>query len=271
MTFRKKVFLVLEETTEPKSLSWYFDLFLINLIVLNVVAVILETVDGIYNPLSIFFTGFEYFSITFFAIEYLLRVWAIIESPKKRHPIKGRLNYMYSFLGIVDLLAFLPFFLPFLGIDFRFIRMLRLLRLFRLMKITRYFGTLELISNVVKNKRVELSITITLLALILIFTSSLMYFVEHTAQPEAFSSIPATMWWGVATLTTVGYGDMYPFTPLGRFLGAVIAVLGLGFFALPAGILSSGFAEEIKKRKTKPHKNKANGKCPHCGKSLKGQ
>ncbi|MFN6946642.1 MAG: ion transporter [Cytophagaceae bacterium] len=265
MTFKRKIFHILEEADSKDSLSWYFDLFLIILIALNILAVIFETVDSIYLPFKTLFDGFEMFSVIFFSIEYLLRVWVITESPKYKKPVAGRLGYMSSFLGMVDLLAFLPFYLPFMGIDLRFVRILRILRLFRLMKVTRYFGTLNLISSVIRRKRIELAITVSFLILILIFVSCLMYFVEHEAQPGVFTSIPTTMWWGVATLTTVGYGDMYPVSPLGRFFGAIISILGLGFFALPAGILSSGFAEELKRQKKRKNKRKKD-KCPTCGK-----
>jgi voltage-gated potassium channel len=136
--------------------------------------------------------------------------------------------------------------------DLRFVRVLRLLRLSRLIKLGRYSDSLKTLGNVFKGKKEELLITAFALAILLILASSLMYFAENEVQPQAFSSIPAAMWWGIATLTTVGYGDIYPVTTLGKLMGSVIAVLGIGMFALPAGILSSGFAEKIKKAERRP-------------------
>lgn len=164
-------------------------------------------------------------------------------------------------MALVDLLAVLPFFLQFIGVDLRFVRAFRLMRLFRLAKAARYVTALHLFRAVARSKREELVLTTCVLALLLLVASSSMYFAEHGAQPEEFSSIPATMWWAVATLTTVGYGDVIPVTVFGRFLGSAVAILGIGLFALPTAILGSGFVEEIAKTK-QPQR------CPHCGKEL---
>jgi len=150
-------------------------------------------------------------------------------------------------------------FIPF---DLRFIRAIRLIRLFRLFKLGRYSVAIKLFGRVLKGKREELFITAFAIFILLTISSSLLYYVEHKAQPEVFSSIPAAMWWGVATLTTVGYGDIYPITSLGKFLGAIISLLGIGLFAMPAGILSAGFIEEIRKKKETAKT------CPHCGEKL---
>ena len=139
---------------------------------------------------------------------------------------------------------------------------MRLIRLFRLFKLGRYSAAIKLFGRVLKAKREELFITAFAIFIILTISSSLLYYVEHKAQPEVFSSIPAAMWWGVATLTTVGYGDIYPITTLGKFLGAIISLLGIGLFAMPAGILSAGFIEEIRKTKETAKT------CPHCGEKL---
>ncbi|KKO18591.1 MAG: Cyclic nucleotide-gated potassium channel [Candidatus Brocadia fulgida] len=135
----------------------------------------------------------------------------------------------------------------FLPLDLRFIRALRLFRLFRILKMGRYSESIRTLGNVLKEEKEALAITVFAVLILLVVASSLMYFVENAAQPEAFSSIPEAMWWGVATLTTVGYGDICPITPLGRFLGAIIALLGIGTIAVPAGIVTSGFAGRFKK------------------------
>jgi voltage-gated potassium channel len=137
------------------------------------------------------------------------------------------------------------------------------LRLARWLKIARYSQALDTLGRVLRSRKAELGITAFLGLLLLLFASSLMYFVEHEAQPRVFSSIPSAMWWGVVTLTTVGYGDIYPVTSLGKFIGGAIEILGIGLFALPAGIVASGFAEELQRRK-----QERGHQCPHCGKEF---
>jgi voltage-gated potassium channel len=237
--------------------------FIVALITLNVLSVILETVKSLSTQYEAFFHNFELFSVIIFTIEYLLRLWTANMEEGYKHPIIGRGKWALTPLAMVDLLAILPFYLPvFIPLDLRFIRALRLFRLFRLLKMGRYSESMKTFGNVIKNKKEELFVTLFGLTILLVIASSLMYYFENAAQPEAFSSIPAAMWWGVATLTTVGYGDVYPITPIGKFLGAIIAILGIGMFALPAGILGSGFVEEMQKKRTK-HRV-----CPHCGEDI---
>jgi len=222
---------------------------------------LLETVDTIAASYSSFFHIFEIVSIVVFTVEYLIRFWICTADQRYRHPVFGRVRYIVTPMAVVDLLAILPFYLPLLiPFDLRFSRALRLMRLFRVFKFGRYTSALHILGRVLRNKKAELYICIFTIMILLIVASSIMYFVERQAQPEQFSSIPATMWWGVATLTTVGYGDVYPVTVFGKLIGALIAVLGIGMFALPAGILASGFAEEFLRDERK--------KCPHCGRAI---
>ncbi len=253
------------EILEISSVDLYsrtFSIFIMSLISLNVLAVILETVESISLRYELFFTTFEMFSVAIFTIEYLLRLWTCTADKRFENPITGRLRFAVTPLAVVDLFAVLPFYLPLIfPFDTRFIRILRLFRLFRAFKMVRYSDSLKLMGNVLKAKKEEIVITLFIMVILLIFTSSLIYLVEHEAQPQAFSSIPASMWWGVVTLATVGYGDIYPITPLGKFFGAIISILGIGMFALPTGILASGFIEEIRKKQGKLI-------CPHCGKVI---
>lgn len=249
MSLKRRIFDTLEIGKGFDKLSKRFDIFLMSLIVLNAAAVILETVPSIHRNYHQVFVYFEYFSVFVFTTEYLGRVWTCTYMKKYRHPVLGRLRFMTSFLPLIDLLAILPFYLPlFVSLDGRFLRMLRLFRLVRIFKMGRYSSAFNMIMRVVSKRREELLVILTIVFVLLILASSLMYYVEHEAQPEAFRSIPDTMWWGVATLTTVGYGDVYPITPLGRLLAAFIAILGVGIFALPAGIIASGFDSEIKEK-----------------------
>lgn len=248
-TIKKGILNTIDKAEDPNSLSRYFDVFIVSLILLNVLAVILETVQSLYNQYKLVFIYFEYFSVGIFTIEYIIRVWACTVIEKYKHPVIGRLKYMISAEAIIDLLAILPFYLPrILALDARFLRILRLFRLLRVFKLGRYSYAFQSIVNVIKKRKEELLTSLAFLIVILILASSLMYYIEHEAQPEAFTSIPATMWWAVATLTTVGYGDIFPITPLGKLLGAFIAILGVGVFALPAGIIATGFESEISKK-----------------------
>jgi voltage-gated potassium channel len=206
-------------------------------------------------------TGFEYFSIVIFTVEYLLRVWtAPLKFPNSNIPC---LRYIVSFMAVIDLCAILPFYLPFvINVDLRFMRILRLFRLLRILKLNRYNNSLDLIGRVFKNEKEKILMTIFITILMLLLASSAMYYIENAVQPDKFPNILATLWWAVATLTTVGYGDVYPVTVLGKMLSGVIAILGIGLVALPSGIISSGLIQEVSNEK------KEKRVCPHCGKEL---
>lgn len=233
-----------------------FDIFIMSLITVNVAAVIIATVTPIYQAYKPFFQVFELVSVAIFTVEYVGRIWTCTYLDSYREPLIGRIRFMGRPFLIIDLLAILPFFLSGFLLDLRFLRSLRLLRFFRLFKLARYSESMRRFGYVIREKREDLTIAIAATLILLLISSSLMYFAERTAQPEAFSNIPKSLWWGVVTLTTVGYGDVYPITPLGRVLGAIISLLGVGLVALPASILASGFIEEDEH---------VGGTCPHCG------
>ncbi len=264
-SLKKRCYQVLEKGAKDDLLSRRVDIFIVTLIFLNVVSVIVESVKWIRTDFGDYFLVFEWFSIGVFSIEYLLRIWSITENPKYHKSITGRISYFFSFYSLVDLISFLPAFLPFfIKADFRIVRAIRLLRLFRLLKLSRYNKAFKQIKRVMETSREELVVSLFAVLTLLVISSSLMYFVENEIQPESFSSIPATMWWGVATLTTVGYGDVYPVTDLGRFLAGLMAILGIGIFALPAGILANGFAASKPEELNEEEKTKKQV-CPNCG------
>jgi voltage-gated potassium channel len=236
---------------------------LLNLILLNLFAVILETVPSLAAAYGGAFSAFERFSVAVFSVEYILRVWSCTSSARYKHAVWGRVRFALSPLALIDLAAIAPAYLPGdVFLDLRYARVVRLVRLLRVLKMARYSRTLRTFSNVVSAKAWDLGVIGFFLVVLLIVSSISMFFAEHQAQPDVFSSVPAAMWWGVVTLTTVGYGDIFPVTPLGKLIGALIALVGIGFFALPAGILAAGFAEEI-------HKGREEKRCcPHCGKEL---
>ena len=262
---RRWVYNLLFNSKRKGDLGWWFDAFIITLIVVNTIAIILESVDSISMPYDDFFRKFETYSVIVFTIEYVLRVWTANSIPKYKRPVLGNIKYMFSAFAIIDFLAILPFYLPFFGIDLRFLRIMRIFRFFRTLKIIRYISAIVIISNVFKSKKNELVISFIFMFFVLLISSSLMYYVENEVQPDVFRSIPETMWWGIATLTTVGYGDIYPITALGKLLGGIIALIGIGLFALPAGILASGFSEELTRRRMQSNE------CPACGQCIKNQ
>lgn len=263
-TLRSRTFELLELEESRRGFARPLNVALAVLIVLNVAAVALETVASLAGRYAAAFAGFERFSLAVFSLEYLLRLWSCVEDPRYARPVAGRLRYMVTPMALVDLLAIAPGLVPNERFDLRFVRSLRLLRLLSAFKMARYTASLQTLGRVLRARRSELAITALAGGLILVCAASGIYFAEHDAQPETFSSIPAAMWWGIVTLTTVGYGDAYPVTVAGKLLASVIAVLGIGLFALPAGIIANGFAEEMRRGRDAAHAKR----CPHCGKAL---
>jgi voltage-gated potassium channel len=300
---------ILNGTKIRTPASVVFNWFILSLILLNVIAVTLETLESVRAVYEAQLYAFELFSVIAFTLEYVARLWCAPAGPRvtlkrleegravgdaeeiaalqidheEELELAGsRLRWAITPMALVDLVAVLPSLLPaVLGIDMRFLRALRLLRFFRLLKVARYSRTLNRFRLVLREKKEELLVSFFVLFLCLILASSTMYYVEREAQPEAFGSIPHSMWWAVATLTTVGYGDVYPISAMGRVLSAVIAIAGIGLFGLPAGILASGFMEEIDKSKEQlktlaaayqpaPPPSAAEGAaCPHCGEAIR--
>jgi voltage-gated potassium channel len=228
--------------------SKVFDVFIITLIGLNVLAIVLGSVKDIYTDYQAFFNGFEVFSVVIFSIEYLLRMWACVEESSGRyiHPVKGRLRFAFTPMALIDLVAILPFYLGmFVSLDLRFLRALRLVRI---LKLTRYSSAINLLLNVFKEEAPSFGAALFILVIILVFASTGIFLFEHEMQPETFSSIPAALWWAVATLTTVGYGDVIPITTGGKIFGIGVMIVGIGMVALPAGILASAFSQQLHQR-----------------------
>ena len=259
---RKRIYEILTYSKVNDNMGKAFSIFIVTLISLNVIAIILESVKSIYVLMPELFKSFEYVSVFIFSIEYILRIWSSVENPRYKKLITGRLRFIAAPMSLIDLLAILPFYLPFTGIDLRFLRVLRMMRILRIAKLGRYSQSLQILNRVILSKKEQLICIVFILFLLLIISSALLYDTENEAQPDKFSSIPASMWWAITTLTTVGYGDMCPVTSMGKILAAIIAVLGIGMFALPTGVIGAGFMEEI----TKHPKTTT---CEHCGKKTK--
>jgi voltage-gated potassium channel len=245
---RRQAYAILENVADEPAARW-LNRLLIGLIIANVAAIVLGSVTSINVRYRAWFAAFEWLSIILFTFEYLARVWAAVERNDGRYqaPVWGRLHYMLSPLALIDLLAILPFYLAFLvPVDLRF---MRIFRLFLIFKLTRYHASMSLLGRVVRNEARPIAAALFVLATLLMVAASFAFIAEHEAQPEVFASIPDAMWWAIVTMTTVGYGDMVPVTTFGKVIGGAIAVLGLGMVALPAGLLASGFSEQLHQRK----------------------
>lgn len=245
-TFRQRVYSTMNPDIHSGDLHAVFDIFMGGVIFLSVVAVMLESVSDVHDVLAHEFHIFDMITVAIFSIEYLFRVYSCVEDPEYEDPITGRLRYMISPSALVDLIAVLPFYLTFMvQIDLRFLRVIRLLRL---LKFTRYSTAMSTLTEVFEEQLPSLSAALFITMVVVVFSASVVYLVEHEVQPEKFTSIPESTYWAVITLLSVGYGDIYPVTPVGQFFTMIISMLGLGLVAMPTGIIASGFSEKMRER-----------------------
>ncbi|MGB2044229.1 MAG: ion transporter [Porticoccaceae bacterium] len=248
-SYQHRVMEILNKDSNQDSVSRACDIFLSVLIILNLVAVCLESVESIDSQYHDLLVAFEWFSVSIFLVEYLLRIWSIAADNRSRAKtaMGRRAKYIFSFTGLIDLAAILPSILPLImgGVDLRWLRVLRLVRL---LKISHYSSALEDLFSAVYEERRSFAAALYLMAIALFLSSSMMYLAEYEVQPENFSSIPATMWWSLITLTTVGYGDVSPITPLGQIIGAFTALMGVCTVALLTGIVASAFSSQMARR-----------------------
>ena len=260
------VFDIISKDDGDNRASKIFDLLIMSLIVLSIVAIVLESFEELSSKYSAVFRVFEAFTVAVFTVEYLARIWtADLLYPEARHP---RIKYIFSFMALMDLLAILPFYLPFLSADMRYLRMVRLFRLFRLFrvfKLGRYLEALQTIVQVIRLSAARLIISMVLCFFVMLFSAIIMYTVENPVQPEQFPNVISSLWWAICTLTTVGYGDVYPITPIGRFFASIISLVGIGIIAIPTGIIAAGFSTVISDGSEKPAEKKF---CPYCGKKI---
>ncbi len=250
MITKERLLEILEKSKPDDTISWYTEVILSSLILLNLIAVSLESVPSLNNSYSEIFMYFEIFSVIIFSIEYLARIWA--SAAKKdtvyKTTLGKRFSYIFSFTGIIDFLAIVPSILALfiVSVDLRWLRVLRLLRL---LKISHYSTALEDLWSAISHERSSFVAALYLFAIALFFSSAMMYVAEHNAQPDKFRSIPETMWWSLITLTTVGYGDVSPLTPAGKVIGAITAIMGVCVVALLTGIVANAFANQVARRK----------------------
>ena len=248
-TFRQKIHALVFPSAFGGKLQNIFDTFIGVWVIISVVAVVLESVHSVHYLLNLEFVILDTVAVGIFTIEYLMRIYACVEEPKFRHGFLGRLKQARSVSTLIDLLAILPFFLEiFLGhvLDLRF---LRTFRLARLLKLTRYNDSTKILTTVIAREWPVISASAFIMILMVVMTASLGYVFEHEAQPEKFDNIPNSVYWAVITLASVGYGDISPITPVGRFMTVVMALLGIGIFAIPAALLASAFGDQLHKER----------------------
>ncbi|RUR53065.1 potassium channel family protein [Vreelandella populi] len=235
------------EAWHEKGLSKLNQLICV-LILLASLTAILETEPTLRAMAPGLFTALEAIFIGMFTLEYLLRLYAIGEDPRYRG-VTGRIRYIFSFWALVDLLAILPFFLGFMSHNNAFLlRLLRLARILRLARLGRFSQAWSALASALKSRTHELLLSAGVAGLLLLFSSCCLYVVEAAAQPEAFGSVPRALWWSIATLTTVGYGDVTPITALGKFFAGITAVAGIGIIAMPTGILAAAFSDALQNK-----------------------
>jgi voltage-gated potassium channel len=246
-----------------KSLAClFFNYFIMFLILFNMVIVMFDSYSN--SQIDKLYLDIEYFIIIIFSLEYLLRLWTANLLYPEAGFFKSRLRFVFSFLALIDLLAILPLFLPLVfSINLVSLRSLRLIRLVTLLKLNRHTDALTVIATVLKNKSYQLVSSFIVVFIIIGIASIVMFNVESVAQPGVFKNVFSSFWWAVATITTVGYGDIYPITPVGKLLSSLISFLGIGLVAIPTGIISAGFNELTEKNDAKNYKF-----CPYCGKKL---
>ncbi len=245
---KNRVYQIIEKNDSKDILNRIFNYGILTLIVLTIISVVLESFQEFAIKYNNEFEYFEVISVMVFTVEYFLRIWIADIRYSNYNKLKAKIFYVFTFMAMIDLLSILPFYLPMvLPFDLRVLRMFRLTRLFRIFKLNRYSKALNIIGKVIKDKKEELIATIFIMVFIILISATLIYYIEYDIQPSAFPNIVASFWWAIATLTTVGYGDVYPITVLGKILASIIAVTGIGLVALPTGIISSSFMDEIKK------------------------
>lgn len=246
MSVKRRLYYILEAGHPNDRASRAFDWFMVAMIVANVIAAAASTIEPLYGEYRSAFEWFEVLSVAIFTAEYGTRLWVCTEEPVLggRGPIGARLRFAVGPFALIDLLAILPFYLS-LIFPSGDLRMLRVFRLIRFLKLARYSTALATITQVLIEERRALGAALVIMLGLIMLSATALYYAEHDVHAEAFGSIPAAMWWAVATLTTVGYGDVVPLTPIGRVIGGCVMIFGLGMFALPVAIVAAGFSEEI--------------------------
>ena len=248
-SFRAKVFAMLEPTGHSGRLHTYIDNFIVFWIALSITCVIFETVEAVRSLFATEFMVIDILAFSIFTVEYIARVYAAPENPKYKHLSMPRWGHMRSGQAIIDLLTILPFILESFFSQHLDLRFLRVFRLMRMLKLTRYTSAMETLYKVVRREWQVIFASVFVMMLLVVLTASLGYLFEHPAQPDKFENIPQSIYWAVVTLASVGYGDISPITPMGRIMTIILALLGIGIFAIPAALLSSAYSDQLIKER----------------------
>lgn len=245
-TFRQKIHALVFPSEYGGTLHNLFDGFIVVWVVVSVIAVVLESVQSIHYLLNVEFLVLDAVAVGIFSIEYCLRIYCCVEEPGFQKALTGRLKQAKTTSSMIDFLAILPFFLEVFLHHLFDLRFLRVFRLMRLLKLTRHTGATASLAKVLKREWPVMAASGFVMLLLVILTASLGYLFEHEAQPEKFENIPQSIYWAVITLASVGYGDISPVTPMGRIMTIILALMGIGIFAIPAALLSSAFSDQLR-------------------------
>ena len=245
-TFRQHVHAIVWPSRFGGQINKFCDLFIIVWVLISVLSVLLETVETVHYILAMEFAVLDSIAVAVFTTEYLMRMYSCVEDPKYRAAIAGRAKYGFTLGALIDLLAVLPFFMEALLHHLFDLRFLRIFRMLRLLKLTRFSDATKLVWDGIKREAGTIGASFFVLLLVIILCGSIGYLLEHAAQPEKFESIPGAIYWSVITLSSVGYGDISPITPLGRFITSLMALLGIALVAIPSGILSAAFTDQLR-------------------------
>jgi voltage-gated potassium channel Kch len=245
-TFRQKMHALVFPSNYGGNLHHIFDTFIVVWVIVSVLAVILESVHSIHYMLNIEFIILDAVAVSIFSLEYAMRLYCCVEDPRFKNPVFGRLRHAKSASTLIDMMAILPFFLEVFLHHLFDLRFLRVFRLLRLLKLTRYTGATATLTKVIVREWPVMAASAFIMLLLVVLTASLGYLFEHDAQPDKFENIPQSIYWAVITLASVGYGDISPVTPMGRLMTIILALMGIGIFAIPAALLSSAFSDQLR-------------------------
>ena len=248
-TFRQKIHALVYDSAYGGRLKDFFNVFINVWVLISVLAVVMESVASVSYLISIEFVILDTIAVAIFSVEYMMRIYSAVEEPGHRNPLTGRIKQFTNPSTLIDFLAILPFFLEVLLHHVLDLRFLRIFRLARLLKLTRGSDATGTLFKVIKREWPVMSAAAFVMILLIVLTASLGYLVEHAAQPEKFENIPTAIYWAVITLASVGYGDISPITPIGRAITVVMSLVGIGIFAIPAGLLASAFSDQLHKER----------------------
>lgn len=281
LTTKQRIYRLVEPVDDSTPIEQFVDYFLMVMIVISMFTFILGTVPEVEAQYGTWIDLFELVAVVVFTIEYVLRLYACTLDPQYQHPVWGRIRFALTPMVMIDLLAIMPFYLAFIGGELLILRILRLFRLARILKVNRYSSALTAISGAWREKGPELLVAASMMLTLIVIAATLLFYAEEGHHNgERFTSIPDTLWAAVAVVSPLGYDDYYPNTAIGRGLMMLIAISGVAFVALPAGIFAGAFsaqlAEATKKAKAvadmaeqkSADSNSADIACPHCGKPI---